>query len=399
MINPSSSGWITKFFATQKIQRIAIEHDDLAFYKEIRSTGLLYGHPISFENIADFDTQKWTIPEFSKVALLVALYNVFEFQTKQKKYENFLENVVVFYKKMNPDGFRLLKKILPEGTSAQNLEEIISNRIQTNESILTRNFSHILTNALLFEDVLAYQQFLIHGDIPENYIKNLEETIVGIVSLSLKIKETKSTYNDLLIKLFESSFRYTKFSKISVNNIDNIDLKHIKSNLEKFYLLDLAVLAIWNDSKISSFENHFLLELSKKMAIADNFIPESVLQTDLFLQKHKTKIPFFNYTHPVKHFYDHTVDNVKVLIERNKLRLTKELGNNGELALLLTHSTHRSLDDKEKKKVKKQLLEICKAIPSLAVFLLPGGSLLLPILIKFIPKLLPTTFNENLENE
>ena len=55
---------------------------------------------------------------------------------------------------------------------------------------------------------------------------------------------------------------------------------------------------------------------------------------------------------------------------------------------------------KEKKKVKKQLLDICKSVPSLTIFLLPGGSLLLPILIKFIPKMLPSAFNENLdENE
>ena len=54
---------------------------------------------------------------------------------------------------------------------------------------------------------------------------------------------------------------------------------------------------------------------------------------------------------------------------------------------------------KEKKKIKKQLLDICKTIPSLAIFLLPGGSVLLPILIKFIPTLLPSAFNENLENE
>jgi hypothetical protein len=67
--------------------------------------------------------------------------------------------------------------------------------------------------------------------------------------------------------------------------------------------------------------------------------------------------------------------------------------------LLLTHSTHRNLDEKEKKKVKKQLLEICKTVPSLTIFLLPGGTLLLPLLIKFIPQLLPTVFNENLETD
>jgi hypothetical protein len=79
--------------------------------------------------------------------------------------------------------------------------------------------------------------------------------------------------------------------------------------------------------------------------------------------------------------------------------LVKELSNNAELMLLLTHSTHRNLEDKEKKKIKKQLLEICKTIPSLTIFLLPGGSLLLPLLIKFIPQLLPSMFNENLDNE
>jgi hypothetical protein len=61
----------------------------------------------------------------------------------------------------------------------------------------------------------------------------------------------------------------------------------------------------------------------------------------------------------------------------------------------LAQSTHRDLDAKEKKKVKNQLLDVCKTVPSLTIFLLPGGSLLLPILIKFIPKMLPSAFNEN----
>jgi hypothetical protein len=68
------------------------------------------------------------------------------------------------------------------------------------------------------------------------------------------------------------------------------------------------------------------------------------------------------------------------------------------LVHLLAQSTSRDLDKNEKKKVKKQLLDICKSIPSLTIFLLPGGGLLLPILIKFIPQLLPSAFNENLEN-
>ena len=62
---------------------------------------------------------------------------------------------------------------------------------------------------------------------------------------------------------------------------------------------------------------------------------------------------------------------------------------------LLSQSTFRELTKGEKIKVKEQLLDICKTIPSLTIFLIPGGSLLLPILIKYIPSLLPSAFNEN----
>jgi hypothetical protein len=66
---------------------------------------------------------------------------------------------------------------------------------------------------------------------------------------------------------------------------------------------------------------------------------------------------------------------------------------------LLAKSTRKELDKEEKKKIKTQLLDICKTVPSLTIFLLPGGSLLLPILIKFIPQLLPSSFNENEDRE
>ena len=94
-------------------------------------------------------------------------------------------------------------------------------RVQTNDTIINKNFSHLVTNALLFIDVLAFRQYLIHGAIPEKYLKKIEETIVNIVALGLKIKSNKSQYDDLLIKLFEASIRYSKFSKVSVQSFRN----------------------------------------------------------------------------------------------------------------------------------------------------------------------------------
>jgi hypothetical protein len=398
MINPSANGWIDKFFAEQKPLQLPVLVYPEPFYKKIRNTGFVYGHIVSFDTSEIIDTKGWTSEEISKIALLNTLYSIYGLVTHESNPQQFITAANKFYKQMNPEGFSLLKKVLPENTHTTELEKMIGERVQTNENIISKNFSHILTNALLFEDILAFRQYLEKGVIPHNYLKKLEETIVSVVSLALNTKSKKSNYDDLLIRLFESSVRYTKFSKVNALNPEALELGYFTYELEKFYIIDMAGLAMWNDGKIEENEAAFLYKIAGLMGIDTSFVTESISETDAFINENKNNIPYFNYSNPVKHFYDHTSQAVMVLISRNKNRLIKELSNNGELMLLLTHSTHRHLDDKEKKKVKKQLLEICKTIPAMTIFLLPGGSLLLPLLIKFIPKMLPTTFNENLED-
>jgi hypothetical protein len=86
---------------------------------------------------------------------------------------------------------------------------------------------------------------------------------------------------------------------------------------------------------------------------------------------------------------------VSTLILRNKKRLLTEIVGSKDLVMLLGKSTYKDLSKEERRKVKIQLLDICKGVPSLAIFLLPGGSILLPLLIHYIPELLPSAFDEN----
>ena len=87
-------------------------------------------------------------------------------------------------------------------------------------------------------------------------------------------------------------------------------------------------------------------------------------------------------------------DEIKTVLYKNKRRLAQELTQSKEVVSLLKKATHSSLSEEEQEKIKIQLLDICKAIPALAVFLLPGGALLLPLLIKLIPDILPSAFKE-----
>ena len=396
MINPSASGWIDKFFGLLKNMR-PIAQNSHEFYRAVRDTGFIYGHVVSFNNIDKKETKGWTIEETTKAALLNTLYNVHVRVTNEEDTKAFISRAIAFYKQMTPDGFSLLKKVLPTSPRSQQLEEILEERIKTNDNVFSRSFSHILTNALIVMDVLAFRQYLLNNEIPGEYLRKLEEAVLSIVSLALKNKSKTTDYDDLLIKLFESSVRYTKFSAIKADDFSKLELGYFESKSEKNYLLDMAGMAIWTDGTTEEGEIDFLYRLASELGLGEDIAAESIASFDVFIRQNKKNIPYFNYSNPVKHFYDHAAQSVKLLINRNKARFIKELSNNGELMLLLTHSTHRTLNAKEKKKVKKQLLEICKTVPSLTIFLLPGGSLLLPLLIKFIPQLLPTVFNENLE--
>ena len=398
MINPSAYGWIDKFFQEQQyLNGLPVESAD-AFYEGTRATGFIYGHIVSFYSVKNISLKGWLNDEISKAALLNSLYGIYRFAVAEKSPEDFILKAVAFYNEMNPQGFNLFKKVLPSSSPSSNLEKIIDDRVQTNDNIISRNFSHIVTNALLFVDVLAFQHYLMEGMIPEKYLKRIEETIVSIVTLALKTKSNKSPHDDLLIKLFEASVRYSKFSKVNILNLEDLELGYYKNILEKQYLIDMAGLALWSDGKVEKDEAYFLHALGIIIGVSDKFVVASIISTDDFITKYKDEIPYFNYSNPVRHFYDQTTQLVLTLIRRNKKRLIKEISESRELVVLLGNSTKRDLDKTEKKKVKKQLLDICKTIPSLTIFLIPGGSLLLPILIKFIPQMLPSAFNENLED-
>ena len=396
MINPSAPGWIDKFFLQQKSSPQETDTFE-TFYAHTRATGFIYGHIVSLHATSNLDLKGWLNDEISKAALLNSLFGIYKINSIQKTPQDFIHQAVIFYNEMNPQGFNLFKKVLPNPSAVLNLEKIIDDRVHTNDNIISKNFSHIVTNALLFVDVLAFEHYLDQGSIPERYLKKIEETIISIVSLALKTKANKSQHDDLLIKLFEASVRYSKFSKVNSQNLENLELDYFTTILEKQYLVDMAGLALWSDGKVEKDEAYFLHTIAALMGVSDHFVDESISATDAFINQYKKEIPYFNYSSPVKHFYDQTTQLVLTLISRNKKRLVKEISESKELMILLAHSTQRDLEKTEKKKVKKQLLEICKTIPSLTIFLIPGGSLLLPILIKFIPQLLPSSFNENLD--
>ena len=399
MINPSAPGWIEKFFIEQKTTEKPLVLSEEEFYNKTRATGFIFGHIVSFDTVKPIPITERLPEEISKIGMLNTLYQMYCLTKNDTDSDHFIAEAVAFYNLLTPKGFNPLQKMLPSSSDSSKLEKIIHDRVQTNEDLFSKSFSHVITNALLFVDVLAFKKYLDKNSLPEKYFNKIEDIVISIISLSLKSKTGVSVHDDLLQKLFESSVRYNKFSSKGINTIDDLDLSYLSNDLEKFYMIDLAGISLWSDEKVENEERYFLFKLGEKLKVSETFIKNSIDFVNDFIFKYKNEIPYFNNSNPVKNFYEHTTDNVAVLIKRNKNRFIKEISESKELMQLLAKSTHKDLDKTEKKKIKKQLLDICKTVPSLTIFLLPGGSLLLPIIIKFIPKLLPSSFNENEERE
>ena len=75
--------------------------------------------------------------------------------------------------------------------------------------------------------------------------------------------------------------------------------------------------------------------------------------------------------------------------------IRKELQETSELFALLAAATQRPLRDEESATMRRQLLDLCRAVPALAIFAAPGGALLLPILIRVLPfTLTPSSFQD-----
>lgn len=386
-MNPSANGWIKKLLKEVDKNNAFLNFNDIEFYDALRTCGFIYGSNV--EVIASaINKNDLTEEELCKVNLLLSFLFI---HNKSNSKKPFVETVVDFYKIINEHKTSFFKDFLSNKSTNQLLEKIIDKRIQIDTNAITKNFNYFIINAFLYIDLLAYQEYLNSDRISIMHIKNLEASIASISLNVLKSKKSKNPYDESLIKLFDASLRFHDNMHLKYSDA----IQYIKHSAESYYVLDLACMATWSDLKIDKKEQQFLMQLGADLHIPSHRINESILAINQFYTKHKNDIALLTSKNIVHSFYDNSSKMVMKLIMRNSKRLYQELKDSKELMVLLTQSTRRELTPKEQKKVHEQLLDIFKSIPSLAIFILPGGALLLPLVIKFIPKLLPSAFDDN----
>lgn len=382
-MNPSSSLWIKKFGVTfeSKTDRF-IDFESLYLY--LIDVGFVYGlhfktadsYPTNHELLAD---------EIAKINLVYALSEVHATLVKTRDFNLFLEDVLRFYKPLiKASSFW---KILLSKEPSVSLEDIIDRRINNRNNRLTQLFSSNFYNAFVIFDVICFYHFLKdQTDFDDSYGYIKELTLLYGKKTQLQIPESKHQLYGILI------------AHLGADNLfEHYDADSIQVNTYWYhrYILDFCTILIYAQDQYSDTYQHYMSKLSADLNLKDYDLAISKERTLLFTDNFRPKLDSLKASNTINRFQNKMNSLAERLIKRNSKRIIIELKNSKELLYLLSHSTHRELSPEEQKKVQQYALDIAKSIPSIAIFMLPGGALLLPIFIRLIPKLLPSAFDEN----
>ena len=391
-MNPSATGWVTKLGQILVEQADRYESYD-PLYEELKKTGFVYGvHIAPLPFIAS--SHPLTEDETAKVNLLAALYFCFTLAEDSTSLDEFISSLFDFYLEMGIANLKQTQKILDGHKDGVQLEKLLDSRIYLGGNVFNKSFGNNLTNALLYIDVLIYMGYL-RGEVSvQVHAQLLEYVSINLAYHALYSKDVGN--HDLkLIKMLSSSLSFIQLDIIELDVSYKELIRENFSEWELEYLFDMACLTVWEDKTLEKQESAFIHGIGGELLKSEKEISRRLQEVNTFFEENYAKVPYLKSKNLASNFFEGVTKNVRRLLKRNSKRLKKELLESRELIDLLRQSTQRELTVEEKKKVQEQLLDIFKTIPSFAIFILPGGAVLLPIAISLIPKLLPSAFDEN----
>lgn len=381
-MNPSTAGWIKKYFAEQDKYTIFNATNSTELAHEIRSIGFSFGQIKSSEFPPIYTTFNYTQEELAKMSFLQLLEKIYFFKYPTHTTDQFITSLLDFYQLFVPHKTSFFSSLFEEKNTYSRLEHLFAMKWKENFFSQSKSNNLVLNLLILSIYLLTFESYLtgeIHPNFYHVYIEDLIQTILNHAQ--------RQTNAEVYVGDMTNDFALD----------EPMDIK--PSYLELSLILDIVMCSSWNNETKTLALPDLSLEPFSRLAFSEEQIEDSRMCFMLFLQQNDYNYFYLKSSNLFNNMINNSTNYVEFLVGRNKGRIIKEIQKNKQLMQLLIDSTHRNLDRQEKKLIKKQTLEVIKTIPSLAIFLLPGGTILLPIILKFIPSLLPSSFNENLDSD
>lgn len=425
---------VTPFTLTQPYLEFAegssgVEKFDDCLYSKVKENGILFGCPVISPVLHDL-AKKLYFPRQQGGTILLFLETLFSVA--------FIENQCLTSK--NGDGedsdlyqTRLLKIILlvlqyhlpdsyyriPQNIPLPDLlegNEILNGALQKLELVLLdtvtlQGYSSLGNRQNNFAFAKLYF-FLLwarengEGDVsaPEKYLeldRQLREEMIYIFAALIWADDFVATTEQQVI---EKYIEQTGLEEAKQDDLTRMIREPVKisdlhcsftSVIISSYLVEQLILLSLIDNQEAWQERELIEKFSLHLGLPAEKLEQLYCSVAEFFSVHNVRLEFLKNNAAFTQFQDYMNDKVLKLVKKNVANIMTEVKETKELSELLLKATTEPLSSSEKQKVQEQLMDIARSIPALAIFALPGGVILLPVLIKVLPfNILPSSFQD-----
>jgi hypothetical protein len=414
-MRPNDKGWFKEYLQLRKnalwslskpeIRRAS--HPEYTLYRVLQPTGLMYGQSVASMGIPEID--HWDEKEKLKILLTESLISSsLLFYSKPIATEEDLanaisktiENIGNFYNNIFPELATSTKTIFGRKKSPLELaERVLDKRIEHASNFGGNFWIYFFHNSLLFLDVFIFAQWIhtnadrIVADFFRYERDELRFSVVKVIAAASHANKDVALEERRLYEYFVESTdlnaeRRKEALKIFEEgfSIEDINLPSENSWILKRFFLEVAILTIWADKKVEQIELDFLKQFCHYLGFSDDDLDNSMISIEGFMLEHWGELEYVQDKQDYHQVSEQFIKRVSKLAEKNKTRLIKKLQENEEANLLMKKASSNELTLEEKEKVRIQLIQVLKSIPTFGILALPQQFLTLPILLKILPK-------------
>ncbi len=404
------------------------EKFDELLYLEVEKNGMFFGCPVISRPVQNL-ANKLNFPKQQGGTILLYLETLFSITLIENEsltsnlqhattipYHNRLLKIILLALRYHIPGifYRipediLLTELLAEnetlhGALTQFEEELLDSVTLKGYSSLGNRQNNFAFSKLYFFLLWTRAEAKNDKSEPEAFLemdKELrEEMILSFAALIWANDYVDSTEQQVIEKYIEQ----TKLTEAKQNKLNQRILQPVKiediqcssiSVIISRYMVEQLILLSLIDNQEAWQEKEFIEKISLKLELTSEKLEQLYFSVAEFFSVHNERLEFLKNNAAARQFQDYMNDKVVKIVKKNVDNIMKEIGETKELSELLLKATTKPLTTEEKQKVQDQLIDVAKSIPALAIFALPGGGILLPILIKVLPfNILPSSFQD-----
>ena len=404
------------------------EKFDELLYLEVEKNGMFFGCPVISRPVQNL-ANKLNFPKQQGGTILLYLETLFSIALIENEsltsnlqhattipYHNRLLKIILLALRYHIPGifYRipediLLTELLAEnetlhGALKQFEEELLDSVTLKGYSSLGNRQNNFAFSKLYFFLLWTRAEAKNDKSEPEAFLemdKELrEEMILTFAALIWANDYVDSTEQQVIEKYIEQTkLTEAKQNKLNQRILEPVKIEDIHCSITSViissYFVEQLILLSLIDNQEAWQERELIEKISLKLELTSEKLEQLYFTVAEFFSVHNERLEFLKINAAARQFQDYMNDKVVKLVKKNVDKIMNEIEETKELSELLLKATTKPLTAEEKQKVQEQLIDVAKSIPALAIFALPGGGILLPVLIKVLPfNILPSSFQD-----